>query len=151
VAWLWLGAAYVVEGSGRKSGSRIRVTSQLIDTRSGAHIWSESYDRDSGDTLTLQDQIAGSVTSALQLAVTAAEPASRRLSSCMDAYTLYLRGRVSLELRLFPRSALTDFDGTICLNQWRKRCHRNFRNRQLHLQLQGKIGPTRRSSFAVHR
>jgi len=56
-----LGAAYVVEGSVRKSGSRIRVTSQLVDTRSGAHIWSESYDRDFGDTLMLQDQIAASV------------------------------------------------------------------------------------------
>jgi len=92
-----LGAAYVVEGSVRKSGSRIRVTAQLIDTRSGAHVWSESYDRDFGDTLQLQDHIAASVARTLKLAVTSAESVSRRQPTSMDAYTLYLKGRIAFD------------------------------------------------------
>jgi TolB-like protein len=88
-----LGVAYVVEGSVRKAGKRIRVTAQLIDTRSGAHLWADSYDRDFGDVLALQDQIATNIARALQLAVGADDtPTSQTLRST-DAYTLYLRGR----------------------------------------------------------
>jgi len=56
-----LRVAYVVEGSVRKAGQRIRVTAQLIDTQSRAHLWSDSYDRDYGDVLTLQDEIATAI------------------------------------------------------------------------------------------
>jgi serine/threonine protein kinase len=64
-----LNAGYVVEGSIRKSGNTLRVTAQLIDAGSGGHRWSESYDRDFGDVLALQSQIATSIARALQLAV----------------------------------------------------------------------------------
>ena len=60
-----LRAAYIVEGSVRKTAARIRVTGQLIDARSGAHLWSDSYDRDFGDVLTLQDEIATSIARAM--------------------------------------------------------------------------------------
>src|SRR5580658_180223 len=50
-----LNAAYVLEGSVRKSGDRVRVTAQLVDTRDGVHVWSEKYDRSVGDVLKLQD------------------------------------------------------------------------------------------------
>lgn len=92
-----LEVSYLVEGSVRKSGSRIRVTSQLIDTRSGAHVWSDSYDRDFGDTLALQDQIATNIARALQLAVTSAVSAGRRMTGNMEAYTLYQRGRFAFD------------------------------------------------------
>ncbi len=64
-----LGAAYVVEGSVRRSGNHIRVTAQLIDTRDGAHRWSDTYDREASDTLKVQDEIAASLVRALQLEV----------------------------------------------------------------------------------
>ena len=92
-----LEVSYLVEGSVRKSGSRIRVTSQLIDTRSGAHLWSESYDRDFGDTLALQDQIATNIARALQLAVTSSVPSGRRMTGNMEAYTIYQRGRFAFD------------------------------------------------------
>jgi TolB-like protein len=74
-----LNVGYVVEGGIRKAGSRIRVTAQLIDTRSGTHRWSESYDRDFGDVLALQSQIATSIARALQLAVGADDTRPPRL------------------------------------------------------------------------
>jgi TolB-like protein/Flp pilus assembly protein TadD len=87
-----LRVAYVVEGSVRKAGPRIRVTAQLIDARTGSHIWSNSYDRDFGDVLTLQDEIATGITRALQLAVGADDTRPVRRLQNQEAYTLYLRG-----------------------------------------------------------
>src|SRR5271163_878436 len=64
-----LNAAYVLEGSVRRSGDQVRVTAQLINTRTGAHEWSETYDRHIGDVLKLQDAIAAAVARELQLTV----------------------------------------------------------------------------------
>jgi TolB-like protein len=92
-----LGAHYIVEGSVRRVGTRIRVTAQLIDARSGVHLWSEKYDRDYGDILVLQDDIATGITRALQLAVGADDiRPSHRLPST-EAYSLYLHGRTALD------------------------------------------------------
>jgi adenylate cyclase len=88
-----LGVAYVVEGSVRKADARIRVTAQLIDTLSGAHLWADSYDRDFGDVLALQDQIATSIARALQIAVGADDNRTAQPLRSTDAYTFYLRGR----------------------------------------------------------
>ena len=88
-----LGTAYVVEGSVRRSGDHIRVTAQLIDTHDGAHRWSETYDRDIGDVLKLQGEIATSLVRALQLEV--ANPLalnSRSSPGSNEAYDIYLRG-----------------------------------------------------------
>ena len=52
-----LGAQYVLEGSIQKTGERIRITAQLIDAKSGNHLWSERYDRDLKDIFALQDEI----------------------------------------------------------------------------------------------
>jgi TolB-like protein len=92
-----LGTTYVVEGSVRRSGDRVRVTAQLIDTRSGSHVWSESYDRDMGDVLMLQNTIATSIARKLQLAVTSSGSATAGLPRNIDAYTLYLRGREAFD------------------------------------------------------
>jgi TolB-like protein/Tfp pilus assembly protein PilF len=87
-----LGAAYVVEGSVRRSLDRLRVTAQLIDTKNGAHRWSETYDRPVADTLQVQDEIAASLVRALEVAVGANRPQSRRRTQNAEAYDLYLRG-----------------------------------------------------------
>jgi TolB-like protein/lipoprotein NlpI len=92
-----LGVAYVVEGSVRKAGARLRVTAQLIDTQSGAHVWSDSYDRDFGDVLALQNEIAAGIARALQLAVTADVGRPTRRVENREAYALYLRGLALLD------------------------------------------------------
>jgi TolB-like protein len=92
-----LGAAYVVEGSVRRADRRIRVTAQLIDAQSGAHLWSDSYDRDYGDVLTLQDEIATAIARALQLTVGAHDARPLRGEHATEAYTLYLRGKLAFD------------------------------------------------------
>ena len=92
-----LKSAYVVEGSVRKAGERIRVTAQLIDTRSGTHVWSESYDRNFGDVLKLQDEIATSIARALRLTVEAHETHPLRSERAAQAYTLYLKGQLAAD------------------------------------------------------
>jgi TolB-like protein len=92
-----LGVAYVVEGSVRRSGDHIRVTAQLIDTATGAHTWSDHFDRQSGDVLTIQDEIAASLVRALQITVGAANAQLRPILRIPEAYNLYLRGRHALD------------------------------------------------------
>jgi TolB-like protein/Flp pilus assembly protein TadD len=88
-----LNAAYILEGSVRKSGERVRVTAQLVDTRDGIHIWSEKYDRDVDDVLKLQDAIAAAVVRRLQLTVASRHLQPRATVKNKDAYDLMLRGR----------------------------------------------------------
>ena len=88
-----LGAAYVVEGSVRKSGDRLRITAQLIGTDDGSHLWSETYDEDVGDVLKVQERIASALVRALQVSVGAAELRSRPALKSPVAYDLLLRGR----------------------------------------------------------
>jgi adenylate cyclase len=88
-----LNAAYVLEGSVRKVGDQVRITAQLIDTRTGTHEWSETYDRHIGDVLKLQDAIAAAVARELQLTVAAGYLQSRSSLKNANAYDLILRGR----------------------------------------------------------
>jgi TolB-like protein/Tfp pilus assembly protein PilF len=92
-----LGVAYVLEGSVRKSGDHLRVTAQLIDSRDGAHLWSQTYDRDLTDVLKMQDEIAASLVRALQIEVSAGEFGDRPALRNTEAYTLYLRGLHALD------------------------------------------------------
>jgi TolB-like protein/Flp pilus assembly protein TadD len=91
-----LGAAYVLEGSVRRSGNRLRVTAQLIGTRDGSHLWSGSYDKDFDEVLQIQDQIAASLVRALQVAVGVDLP-SRPILKSAPGYDLYQRGRHALD------------------------------------------------------
>ena len=60
-----LGVGYVVEGSVRKDGSKLRIVSQLIDTRNGEHVWAERYDRSGVDPWALQDEVTEMIVSAM--------------------------------------------------------------------------------------
>ena len=91
-----LGAAYVVQGSVRKAGARIRVTAQLIDVSSGMQVWAGSYDRGFDDILNVQEEIAASIGRALQLVVVADDTPPRQLRS-PEAYTIFLLGRAALD------------------------------------------------------
>jgi TolB-like protein len=88
-----LNAAYVLEGSVRNSGDQVRITAQLINTKTGAHEWSETYDRPIGDVLKLQDAIAAAVVRELQLTVASGHLKSRGTLNNADVYDLMLRGR----------------------------------------------------------
>jgi TolB-like protein len=93
-----LGVAYVLEGSVRKSGDHLRVTAQLINTKDGAHLWSQTYDRDLSDVLKMQDEIAANLVRALQTEVSAADVfVSRPALRNTEAYTLVLRGLHALD------------------------------------------------------
>lgn len=91
-----LDVASIVEGSVRAAGDRVRVTAQLIDGRTGKHIWSQTYDRKLTDILALQEDIARSITAALRIELDS-DFAERRLvrseTPSAEAYDLYLRGR----------------------------------------------------------
>jgi len=92
-----LNAAYVLEGSVRNAGEQLRITAQLINTSSGAHEWSKTYDRRIGDVLKLQDAIAAAVVREMQLTVGSANPDSRATLKSTEAYDLLLRARHSAD------------------------------------------------------
>jgi adenylate cyclase len=89
-----LGVRYVLEGSLRKAGDRIRVTAQLVEAESGKHVWAERYDRDLADIFAVQDEIAQAVTIAVAPAVAEAElkRAMRKPPGSLDAWAAYQRG-----------------------------------------------------------
>ena len=89
-----LGVRYVLEGSVRKAANRVRITGQLVDTATGAHLWAERFDGGLGDTFDLQDQVTESVVGAIAPALEKAEieRAKRKPTESLDAYALYLRG-----------------------------------------------------------
>ena len=90
-----LGVRYVVEGSVRRAGSRIRVTAQLIDAASGAHLWAERYDRDVEDIFALQDELARKIVGVLKVKVMEVEleRLKHKDTSKLSAFECVLRGR----------------------------------------------------------
>jgi adenylate cyclase len=100
-----LGVQYAVEGSVRKSGSRVRVTVQLIDAEADAHIWAERYDRELNDIFGLQDDVTRAIVSTLpgRVAAAAHERAERKPTDNMAAYECVLAAKV-----LHHRSARED-------------------------------------------
>src|SRR5438552_14265796 len=88
-----LGVRYVLEGSVRKAGGRVRITGQLIDAATGAHLWADKFDGGVEDVFDLQDKITASVVGAIEptLRKVEIERARRRPVENLDAYDLYLR------------------------------------------------------------
>ena len=88
-----LGVGYVVEGSVRKGGDRVRITAQLNDAATGSHIWAERYDRDLADVFAVQDEITEAIVAAIEPQLYAAENfrARRKPPDSMDAWDLVMR------------------------------------------------------------
>lgn len=88
-----LGVRYVLEGSVRRSGNRVRISAQLIDATTGAHLWADHYDGVVEDLFDFQDQITASVVGAIQPSIRAAEieRAKRKRPENLDAYDLVMR------------------------------------------------------------
>ena len=89
-----LGVRYVLEGSVRKAGNRIRVTAQLIEAGTSNHVWAERYDRDLADIFPVQDELTQALTTALAPAIAGAEVrrAMRKPPESLDAWAAYQRG-----------------------------------------------------------
>ncbi len=94
-----LGVRYVLEGSVRKGGNRVRITGQLIDAESGMHLWADRYDGDLEDIFELQDKITESVVGAIEpsLRLAEIERSKRKPPDDMDAYDLYLRAQPEIQ------------------------------------------------------
>ena len=101
-----LGVRYVLEGSVRKSGNRVRITGQLIDAEDGSHLWADRYDRDLTDVFAVQDEITESVVGAIEPSVRQAEidRVKRKRPDSLDAYDLMLRA-LPMVYTLMPQGA----------------------------------------------
>jgi adenylate cyclase len=88
-----LGVRYVLDGSMRKFGSRVRISAELLDAATGVHVWADRYDRDIVDIFALQDEIAGAVVGAVvpNLRMAEIDRATRQRPGSLSAYDLYLR------------------------------------------------------------
>lgn len=133
-----LGVRYVLEGSLRKAGDKVRITGQLIEAATGTHLWAERFEGTLGNLFELQDQIAESVVGAIspQLERAEIERAKRKPTESLDAYDYYLRGMARLHngtreaigaaLPLFHRAIELDpefasaYSGAAWCHFWRK-------------------------------
>jgi len=90
-----LGVTYVLEGSVRKAGNRVRITAQLIDGAAGDHVWADRYDRDLDDIFAIQDEISKAIVDALKIKLLPEEKKAieQRGTNNVDAYNLYLMAR----------------------------------------------------------
>ena len=118
-----LGVRYILEGSVRKAGSRVRITGQLIDTATGAHLWADRFDGSLEDIFDLQDQVTASVVGAIAPKLEQAEidRAKRKPTESLDAYDHYLRGMASFNqwTREANAEALSSFSKAIELDPGR--------------------------------
>ncbi len=115
-----LGVAYIVEGSVRKAGNRVRITAQLIEGASDGHLWAERYDRDLSDIFAVQDEITKTIVEQLKVKLLPEEKKAieQETTNNVEAYTHYLRARqlfntgtkstLILARRMFVRAAELD-------------------------------------------
>jgi adenylate cyclase len=115
-----LGVRFVLEGSVRKAGSRVRITGQLIDGKDGSHVWADRYDRELTDIFAIQDEITHAIVDQLKVKLLPAEKKAIAAAPTenVEAYTYYLRGRqfshmcsksyVVLARRMFTKAAELD-------------------------------------------
>jgi TolB-like protein len=133
-----LGVRYVLEGSVRKGGNRVRITAQLIEAETGAHLWADRFDGSLEDVFELQDQVAISVAGVIEPALQAAEVrrSSVRPTSDLTAYDLYLRALANFPwfgkeqmagaIELFEQAVAIDPGFAPALG-WAAVCHTRFR------------------------
>ncbi|MEM7226810.1 MAG: BTAD domain-containing putative transcriptional regulator, partial [Pseudomonadota bacterium] len=114
-----LGACYLLEGSVRKAGKRVRVSAQLVETASGNHLWAERYDRELEDIFAVQDEITQAIVTVLPTRLQSAlhETARRKPTENLSAYDCVLRGRwLHGQTSGQDRTALTWFERAIELD-----------------------------------
>ncbi|MDB4881651.1 MAG: protein kinase [Gemmatimonadetes bacterium] len=122
-----LGVATVLQGSVRRAGKRVRVTTQLMNARDGFQLWSERFDRDLDDIFAIQDEIARSIVGRLELTLGLKEskPLVARPTDDLEAYEMYLRGREAVQQRTPPsmRRGLEFFQQALARDPQYARAH----------------------------
>ena len=105
-----LHAPYIVQGSVRRTGDRLRIAGRLIDTSTGAHLWADRFDGTLADIFDLQDQVASSIVGAIGPKVEEAEieRAKRKPTDSLDAYDYYLRGLAAFDRTITSKAAVDD-------------------------------------------
>jgi adenylate cyclase len=114
-----LGALYVLEGSVKRSGDRVRITAQLIDAAAGTHRWAERYDRELDDVFAVQDEVARAIVATLAAHVKRAETQRALLKppAAWEAYEYYLSGAEAFFLHLSRRTKASLYDARRLLEQ----------------------------------
>jgi adenylate cyclase len=109
-----LGVRYILEGSVRRGGARLRITGQLIDAETGNHIWAERYDRELEDIFAVQDEVTEAIVAAIapEIGDVERERAQRKPPESLDAWDLYQRGLAAYHASTDEglRSAIEQFD-----------------------------------------
>ena len=112
-----LNVSHVLEGSVRRSGDRLRITAQLIDTTDSTRVWSQNYDRELGDIFTIQDEIAAAIVGALrnQVGLEVAAMPQAMATTSTEAHDALLRGRYLIALRTATtiEAAVSEFEKAI--------------------------------------
>jgi adenylate cyclase len=116
-----LNVAHILEGSVRKSGNQVRITAQLIEARTDTHLWSATYDRDVLDMFAVQDEIAGAITTQLELTLIGSGQPVRPTEN-EEAYDHYLRG-ISLHHQFEFQKARDHFQAAIDLDPGYAQAH----------------------------
>ena len=133
-----LGVRYILEGSVRKSGNRIRITAQLIDAKDGAHVWAERYDRAIDDIFAVQDEITLVLATEMQVKLTEGEQARLRYTTThnVEAWTYWVQGLASF------RQAVTKENNASALLCWEKALalDRGINGAQRHARLHSLFG-----------
>ncbi|SLN53782.1 adenylate/guanylate cyclase domain-containing protein [Oceanibacterium hippocampi] len=129
-----LGIRYVLEGSVRRAGRRVRINAQLIDGLTGGHVWADRFDRDLEDIFAAQDDVTRAIVRALEVVMTRDEKARRAARGKIDpaAYDLYIRGRGAIaritaesmaEARGYLARAIEIDPGQARFHAWMAGCH----------------------------
>src|SRR5216684_3886756 len=104
-----LGVAHILEGAVQRAGGRVRVSAQLIDARTDAHVWGESYDRDIADVFAIENELAQKIVAQLKSKLSPREKAAieEKPTADLTAYDLYTRAKILIERAVFnePREA----------------------------------------------
>ena len=145
-----LNVATVLEGSVRKAGNRLRITTQLIAVNDGYHLWSERYDRELVDVFAVQDEIATAIAAKLQLALDKRVAAERgpATPAQVEAHELYMKGRVALARRVGLENAAKDFQRAIALDPHHARAHASLAETLRLGAIYGALAPTETISRA---
>ncbi|NGX15844.1 tetratricopeptide repeat protein [Wenzhouxiangella sp. XN24] len=108
-----LGVRHILEGSVRRQGERVRITAQLIETRSDTHLWSETFERDLVDIFRVQEEIAQAITLALKDVLGVRQVSVAATTTDLTAYELFLRGRTRFYQRVGLDEAIADLRSAV--------------------------------------
>jgi len=108
-----LGVRHILEGSVRRQGDRVRITAQLIETRSDTHLWSETFERDLVDIFRVQEEIARAITTALEDVLGVRQVSVAAATADLTAYELFLRGRTRFYQRVGLDAAIADLRSAV--------------------------------------